>query len=157
MNRSRARHGDARREPNEFQKEVLAYLNNIQDGQKELALMIGGADRRAENRSKLEIGIEIMNATEMMTRFVALQTKMTDGVAANKSLIEKMTAEIRKAAEASANPIPPEVDAVIASFEANVDALAAATAAGTQAFPADLPIPPVVDAGGSTAGNTEPT
>jgi hypothetical protein len=119
------------------------WLVRIEAKLDDIVSMIGGADRRAENRSILTLGVAVMNTAEM-ARFVATQKGMTDGIAANRSLIERMLAEIRRVGEAGSSPMSPEISAALDGFEANVAALAAATAAGTQAFPADIPIPPVV-------------
>jgi hypothetical protein len=78
--------------------QLFEYLDRFEAKLDRIALMIGGADRRAENRFDVELGVAIMNRSEM-EQFVEVQKKLTDGVEANRSLMEKMIAELRKAAE----------------------------------------------------------
>lgn len=144
MNRSRARHGDARREPNEFQKEVLAYLNDIQDGQKELARMIGRSFQGIV-QSVEEIGEEIM--TELSDAVDSIEAGAeADGNADNAAMamLVKLSDLVKATAANGTDPaMVARINAVAAAMKARAQALADAVVANTPADPTT---------GGSTGG-----
>lgn len=144
MNRSRARHGDARREPNEFQKEVLAYLNDIQDGQKKLAMMIGRSFQGIV-QSVEEIGEEIM--TELSDAVDSIEAGAeADGNADNAAMamLVKLSDLVKATAANGTDPaMVARVNAVAAAMKSRAQALADAVVANTPADP---------NPGGSTGG-----
>lgn len=150
------RRGQGRKDSEVIEKldAILDLISSGNERLERLELMIVGSDRRAEKRSQREIGIEKMLTKTMIERMVGLQASLTNAREANEGLITKMIAEIRKAGNESEHEMPPEVDAVLNGIEANIGALAAATAAGTEAVPATVEIPPVVEppVGGSEGG-----
>lgn len=136
MNRSRARHGDARREPNEFQKEVLAYLNDIQDGQKKLAMMIGRSFQGIV-QSVEEIGEEIM--TELSDAVDSIEAGAeADGNADNAAMamLVKLSELVKATAANGTDPaMVARINAVAAAMKSRAQALADAVVANTPAEP----------------------
>ena len=142
---------------NEFQKEVLAYLNNIEDRLIRIEPMIAGLQRftyavaNSEYRRDMRTMADFSRLNEKVSKMTSIAESikaMNDGLKTERDAAVAELAAV-KAADQVDQAAVDAAEAKLAEVTAALEAITA-VASGTPVV-----LPP--DTGGSTGGNTEPT